>query len=86
MNTDTVIQIETPSPDMIAELSTLWIDPITDEPPGTKYCLYLTPIRGANTQGSYLIYLPPGYKQDLSRRFPVIYWLHGGFGNARQGG
>lgn len=86
MNTDTGRQIETPSPDMIAELSTLWIDPITDEPPGTKYCLYLTPIRGANTQGSYLIYLPPGYKQDLSRRFPVIYWLHGGFGNARQGG
>lgn len=62
-----------------------WVDPITEEPPGTRYRLYPTPARGANTQGSYLIYLPPGYEQDVFQRFPVIYWLHGGFGNARQG-
>lgn len=62
-----------------------WIDPITAEPQGTKYRLYPTPIRGAGTQGSYLIYLPPGYEQNVSRRYPVIYWLHGGFGTARQG-
>lgn len=86
MLADTVRQMEVPSPEMIAELSTQWIDPVTDEPPGTKYCLYPTRIRGANTQGSYLVYLPPGYEQDLSRHYPVIFWLHGGFGNARQGG
>lgn len=76
---------EMPSADMITELSNQWIDPVTEEPPGTRYCIYPTPVRGANTQGSYLIYLPPGYERDNSKRFPVIYWLHGGFGNARQG-
>jgi enterochelin esterase-like enzyme len=76
---------EIPSLETIVELSTQWIDPVTDEPPGTKYCLYPTLHRGANTQGSYLIYLPPNYEQNVSRRFPAIYWLHGGFGNARQG-
>jgi len=74
-----------PSPETIAKMLTEWVDPITDEPPGTRYCLYPTPTRGVNTQGSYLIYLPPGYEQDISTHFPVIYWLHGGFGNARQG-
>lgn len=64
---------------------TEWVDPITEEPPGTRYCLYPTPTRGVNTQGSYLIYLPPTYEQNVFKRFPVIYWLHGGFGNARQG-
>jgi len=74
-----------PSAEMMAELSNQWIDPSTDEPPGTRYYLYPTPVRGANTQGSYLIYLPPGYERDNFKRFPVIYWLHPGFGNARQG-
>jgi enterochelin esterase-like enzyme len=85
MNADTAWQMEAPSADTIAELSNQWIDPITDEPSGTKYCLYPTPVRGANTQGSYLIYLPPNYERNISKHFPVIYWLHGGFGNARQG-
>jgi enterochelin esterase-like enzyme len=79
-------QPSTPSPEAIAEMLTEWIDPITDEPPGTHYRLYSTPSRGANTQGSYLIYLPPAYEQNSAQRFPVLYWLHGGFGNARQGG
>lgn len=25
----------------------------------------------------YNIFLPPGYESDTSRRFPVVYWLHG---------
>lgn len=85
MNKTTPPASETPSPETIAELLTQWIDPITEEPPGTRYCLYPTPARGANTQGSYLIYLPPSYEQNIFKRFPVIYWLHGGFGSARQG-
>jgi enterochelin esterase-like enzyme len=40
--------------------------------------LYDTPVRGPKTQASILVYLPPGYKTDVTRRFPVLYWLHGG--------
>ena len=29
----------------------------------------------------YCIYLPPGYAQDTTRRYPVIYHLHGAGGN-----
>ena len=74
-----------PSPDMITKMLDEWVDPVTDTPPGTSYRLYPTPSRGANTQGSYLIYLPDTYEQNTDKRFPVLYWLHGGFGNARQG-
>ena len=77
--------MEEPTPEVLARVRTEWVDPITEAPADTQYCLYPTPARGADAQGSYLIYLPPGYAQDHSRRFPVIYWLHGGFGNARQG-
>jgi enterochelin esterase-like enzyme len=74
-----------PSPARIAELSEQWVDPVTDAPPGTTYQLFETVSRGQGTKGSYLIYLPPSYERDTARRYPVIYWLHGGFGNARQG-
>jgi enterochelin esterase-like enzyme len=74
-----------PSPARLAELSEQWVDPVTDAPPGTAYHLFETASRGRGTQGSYLIYLPPSYQTDSARRYPVIYWLHGGFGNAREG-
>jgi enterochelin esterase-like enzyme len=74
-----------PSPARIAALSEQWVDPVTDAPPGTTYHLFQTPSRGNGTRGSYLIYLPPSYETDTTRRYPVIYWLHGGFGNAREG-
>ena len=54
-----------------------WEDPITDEFPGTQYKLYPTPSRGAGTRASYLIYLPPDYETSKTRRYPVIYYLHG---------
>jgi hypothetical protein len=28
---------------------------------------------------------PPSYGKEGARRYPVVYWLHSGFGNARQG-
>ena len=38
----------------------------------------------------YLIYLPPSYQADQTRRFPVVYLLHGAFGSeddwVQQGG
>jgi hypothetical protein len=45
-----------PSPEMITKMLEDWVDPVTDAPPGTSYRLYPTPARGANTQGSTLIY------------------------------
>ena len=62
-----------------------WIDPETTPPVDTLYKLYDTPARGAGTKGSYLIYLPPSYKTSDAKRFPVIYWLHGGFGYQKHG-
>lgn len=62
-----------------------WIDPDTSEPAGMHYHLFATPSRGAGTQASCLIYLPPGYDAQPSRRFPVLYWLHGGAGSQREG-
>lgn len=74
-----------PSPARLAELSEQWADPVTEEPPGTLYRLFETAVRGKGTWGSYLVYLPPSYDVETARRYPVLYWLHGGFGNARQG-
>jgi enterochelin esterase-like enzyme len=62
-----------------------WIDPDLSEPAGTHYHLYSTPSRGAGTQASCLIYLPPGYEKDQEQRYPVLYWLHGGAGSQREG-
>ncbi|MCD8387652.1 MAG: hypothetical protein LUD17_12295 [Bacteroidales bacterium] len=61
-----------------------WIDPITAVPSGCEYVLYPTNTRGEGTEGSLLVYLPPQYYTDSDRRFPVIYYLHGGTGNQRE--
>jgi enterochelin esterase-like enzyme len=62
-----------------------WIDPVKDAPSGTEYHLFSSPSRGANTQASYLIYMPKSYKTNSQLRYPVIYWLHGGRGSQREG-
>jgi len=61
-----------------------WVDPITNPIPGTTYHLFPTPQGGKWTEGSYLIYLPEDYSSS-NNRYPVIYWLHGGNGNSREG-
>ena len=61
-----------------------WADPITNPIPGTTYHLFSTSVRGENKQGSYLLYLPWDYSNS-DKRYPVIYWLHGGNGNSREG-
>ncbi len=35
---------------------------------------------------SYVIYLPPSYDKEQDRRYPVVYWLHGGRGSQRDCG
>lgn len=62
-----------------------WIDPDRSVPYASLFKLYDTPARGAKTQGSYLIYLPPSYTTSETKRYPVIYFLHGGFGNQHDG-
>ncbi|HUV65295.1 MAG TPA: alpha/beta fold hydrolase [Sedimentisphaerales bacterium] len=63
---------------------TAWVDPVWDTPAGTTYqILHSKTIHG---DWSYLLYLPPDYETSPTRRYPVIYWLHGGGGNQRGGG
>ena len=44
---------------------------------GTFYKTYATPVRGAGTVASYRVYLPPDYDSTPTRRYPVIYFMHG---------
>ncbi|MFB3828293.1 MAG: alpha/beta hydrolase [Bryobacteraceae bacterium] len=61
-----------------------WLEPTREEPSGTHYKTFRSAAAGADV--SYLIYLPPGYGANPERRYPVLYWLHGGGGNQRTGG
>lgn len=51
-----------------------WLMPPV-EGPGLHYRTFDS--RTAGTKVSYLLYLPPGYEEDTTRRYPVVYWLHG---------
>jgi enterochelin esterase-like enzyme/dienelactone hydrolase len=61
----------------VATPSDAYIDPIGLDLGGTKYELYPTPVRGPDTYASYRIYLPPDYATNRTRRYPVIYFVHG---------
>jgi endo-1,4-beta-xylanase len=54
-----------------------WEDPLAFDTRFTLYKSYPTPVRGVNARGSYRVYLPPDYNDNKSRRYPVIYYLHG---------
>jgi S-formylglutathione hydrolase FrmB len=71
-------RIQDPDPD------TAWVSPNKSVPAFATYQLYPTPERGEGTFGSFMIYLPEEYK-NTSSRYPVIYYLHGGNGNQREG-
>jgi endo-1,4-beta-xylanase len=59
-----------------------WVEPDQSAPNGTQYQTFSSKVLGHDV--SYLVYLPPGYDQD-TKRYPVIYWLHGMNGNQRGG-
>lgn len=61
---------------------TAWVDPNKGEPNGTSYQTFPSKVLGSEV--SFLVYLPPGYEKE-TRRYPVIYWLHGLGGNQRGG-
>lgn len=56
---------------------TEYVDPVALDLGGTLYKTYPTPARGPGTIASYRIYLPPDYETSGTRRYPVIYFLHG---------
>lgn len=51
--------------------------------PGLSHRVFAS--EAAGTKVSYHIYLPPAYETETERRFPVIYWLHGGGGDREEG-
>ncbi|MGM9803733.1 MAG: alpha/beta hydrolase [Muribaculaceae bacterium] len=61
-----------------------WVDPVRDVATGCEYLLYPTTQRGEGTEGSCMVYLPKGYHES-NLRYLVIYYLHGGTGNQREG-
>jgi endo-1,4-beta-xylanase len=60
-----------------------WLDPDKSEPAGTHYRTFSSTL--ANSEVSYLVYLPPTYESQPAARFPVVYWLHGLNGNQSGG-
>lgn len=67
-----------------ADPDTAWVSPNKSTPSFATYQLYPTPARGKDTYGSFMIYLPNGY-HNTTKHYPVIYYLHGGNGNQREG-
>ena len=61
--------------------SPVWLDPNKEAPLGSSYHVFHSAT--VNRRVSCLVWLPPAYKRDHDRRFPVIYWLHGANGNQR---
>ena len=59
-----------------------WLDSNHDSPNGTKYETFASKVLGHDV--SCLVWLPAGYAEE-SKRFPVIYWLHGMGANQRGG-
>lgn len=48
-----------------------------------KYRTTFSPALNGNA--TYIVYLPPSYATSPTRRYPVLYWLHGGGSNAKSG-
>ena len=59
-----------------------WLDSSRAEPNGTKYRTFPSKLAGSDV--SYLVYLPPDYEKQ-TKRYPVIYWLHGTGGGQQAG-
>jgi enterochelin esterase-like enzyme len=57
-----------------------WVTPSVDAPRVQQRTLAS---RAAGTRVSYFVYTPPVYDAEKSRRFPVLYWLHGTGGGLR---
>ncbi|MAG68834.1 MAG: esterase [Acidobacteria bacterium] len=67
----------------LAQARAAWVDPDRTPPSGMRYRTF----HSAQADGdvSYLVYLPPDYEAAATRRYPVIYWMHG-LGGRQAGG
>jgi endo-1,4-beta-xylanase len=59
-----------------------WVESNHDAPNDTHYQTFQSKVLGHEV--SYLVYLPPDYDKE-TKRYPVIYWLHGMGANQRGG-
>ncbi len=56
-----------------------WVTPLPEgKYPGLRHATFKSQANGVEV--GYCIYLPPGYDdpKNQDRRYPVVYWLHGG--------
>jgi len=55
-----------------------WVNPLpaSRTPAGVKHATFMSP--SMKVKVGYCIYLPPQYEKQADRRFPVVYYLHGG--------
>lgn len=60
---------------------TIWVNPPKPDalPTGVSHHAFAS--KSIKLDVGYCIYLPPSYSKDATRRFPVIYSLHGSNGN-----
>lgn len=60
-----------------------WVNPPQDPPRGVTHHVFSS--KAMKKDVGFNIYLPPEYAGSPTRRFPVIFWLHGAGGNESQG-
>lgn len=53
-----------------------WVNPPRVLPKGVEHGVFTSP--SMKQEVGYCIYLPPSYVKDNDRRYPVVYYLHGG--------
>ncbi len=53
-----------------------WVNPLKQKIPGVKHATFRSSSMGIDV--GYCIYLPPAYSHTARKRFPVVYYLHGG--------
>jgi enterochelin esterase-like enzyme len=53
-----------------------WVNPLRQKYAGVKHATFNSP--SMNLDVGYCIYLPPSYPKESRRRYPVVYYLHGG--------
>src|SRR5262245_3895362 len=75
-----LVAAQAPSQDATKkEASFKWVNDLPKvKYPGLRHATFRSPSNNVDT--GYCIYLPPGYgdPENQSRRYPVVYWLHGG--------
>lgn len=60
-----------------------WVNPLAEQIPNVRHATFRSPSMKRDV--GYCILLPPAYEAEPQRRFPVVYYLHGGRpGNERK--